>query len=194
MNVNWKKFYFKTVSVLFFLTIFFFSCKNKSNNDKPLAVESDTIRVGRVLYIPDRLETYRPFSNYLLDSNKIAKAPLKIYCFVNVSCSTCIDDIKKWDSSIPRFMDFAVPVILICQSKDNFELIKYFCEQGDVKKFAFPFFLDTKNEFLDKNSFIDESTRFHVILTDSLNKILLFGDPTKSKKVMEQYLNVMKKL
>jgi hypothetical protein len=91
-------------------------------------------------------------------------------------------------------MDFAVPVILICQSKDNFELIKYFCEQGDVKKFAFPFFLDTKNEFLDKNSFIDESTRFHVILTDSLNKILLFGDPTKSKKVMEQYLNVMKKL
>lgn len=168
---------------------FLFSCK-WTQQDKAEEEKVEIVGIGKTLLLPDSLETYKPFQGYLLDSNKMLNAPLKIYSHVNVSCSTCLEDIAKWDKLVK---EYKVPVILICESKDNFELLKYFCEQGDIKGFAFPFFLDLKGQYVKKNTFVYTHAGFKTVLTDQSNKILFAGDPIHSKVKEREYLSIIKK-
>ncbi|HYX08420.1 MAG TPA: hypothetical protein VE912_16945, partial [Bacteroidales bacterium] len=97
----------------------------------------------------------------------------KIYSHINASCPTCVSDILLWDNIISDFEKFKVPVILICESDDNFDLFEYIIETGEIKSFSFPFFLDLKSDFYVQNKFMKESSQFETVLTDSNNIILL---------------------
>lgn len=187
---NWGK----TVMYVFFLFILI-CCEKKENNEK-VNILKKTIEnsLGKKLSIPINLQSYTPFPQYIADSTELSHADLKLYTQINTSCSTCLEEINTWNKFIPKLMEYKVPVILICQSKDNFELLKYLCENGKIKKFSFPFFLDIKKEYISKNSFMDTSTEFETVLTDSKNKILLMGNPIHSEKTKSIYLNEIRKL
>jgi|GEM_PF-825496 len=173
--------------VLMYVALAISACKSGNGADKKVVeMEGDEI-VGRILLVPDSMEAYKPFKEYPSGISKLKEGGMKIYTLVDVSCSSCIQNIKNWDLLSNLFIKENVPIFMICQSKDGFELFKYFCESGKVARFAFPFFLDKKSVFLKQNSFLSTIT-YPTILLDENDKILSFGDPTHSKEVLDKYL------
>lgn len=177
----------------FYAGIFiFFAC---NNNNKPQTIASaaemavnDSV-LGRTIYIPDSMEAYVPHKNDVyMDSAQLLNAPYKIFSFINVSCVSCIPDIDKWDSVADEFMKHGVPVVLICDAKDNFEYLKYLFEEGKLKRFRFPLFLDSKNTFYKKNNFIRQDLAHQAVLTDAGNKIIAAGSAIYSDKIKAGYL------
>lgn len=179
----------RKVFLIAFWIVIFTSCKNKPNEEK-VDVLKNTIEnnLGSKLSIPKKMRLYQPFNNYVADSMQIANANLKIYTRIDASCPTCINSINKWLKFANKLFTDKVPVILVCASKDNFELMKYFCENGEIKKFPYPFFLDKENEYLGKNSFMNVSPQIETVLTDSQDNILLIGNPIHSEDIMKLYL------
>ena len=170
------------------------SCQNKENQKREAHLKSIVKNcLGEKLIIPDSLRIYAPFHNYLADSVQLSNAKFKIYSHVNASCPTCVRDILLWNKIIPSFKKLGVPVILICESDDNFELFKYIIESGEIRNFFYPFFLCVKCNFLTQNGFMKESLHFETVLTSRENSILLVGSPIHSKEMKDIYLNEIQK-
>lgn len=170
------------------------SCQNREKHVKEKYLKSVVENcLGKKLMIPDGLIKYTPFHDYIADSVQLSNAIYKIYSHINASCPTCIRDIKLWNSLISDFGKFKVPVVLICESDDNFELFKYMHETGEIKHFSYPFFFDVKRVFLTQNKFMKESQQFETVLTDKENNILLLGNPIRSKEMKELYLMEIQK-
>ncbi|TCC96562.1 hypothetical protein [Pedobacter hiemivivus] len=141
---------------------------------------------------PDSLITYKPFALTSLDSNKIFNSTLKIYSFIDASCSSCLASINNWKLVASEIKNYKVPIILIVQSEDNFELLKYLCEKKNIDNFPYPFYFDFKGQFFVRNKFLSRNKNGHTVLTDKNNNIIASGDMTLSKKVKEQYMNIIK--
>jgi len=106
------------------------------------------------LIIPDSLSTYIPLPCYLADSAEMFNANLKVYSHINASCATCVKNIKLWNDVIRVLNEYNVPVILICDSRDNFELIKYIYESGAIEELLYPLFFDYNKDYINKNDFM----------------------------------------
>ena len=181
-------------SILFACFYSFTACKNNETKAKEASLKSVVENcLGKKLILPDSLSTYKPFTNYIADSIEVSNATIKIYSHINASCPTCIRDIVLWNSIIPYFSKFKVPVILVCESNDNFEMVKYFHETREVKSFSYPLFFDLENEYIKRNKFMKESQQFETVLTDKENNILLLGNPIRSKEMKELYLKEIQK-
>ena len=53
------------------------------------------------------------------------KPNFKIYTLIDVSCSTCIISLEKWDKFQLEVKKLNVAIIPVCYAKDKFELLKY---------------------------------------------------------------------
>jgi hypothetical protein len=62
-------------------------------------------------------------------------------------------------------------------------------EKGEIKSFSYPFFFDVKRDFFKQNKFMKESPQFETVLTDRENNILVLGNPIRSKKIKDLYLD-----
>lgn len=172
----------------------YISCKNRVYQEKNAFLRSVMgNNIGKILILPDSLMVYSPFDNYIMDSLNISLSKFKIYSHINASCPTCIQDIILWDSINTDFNKYKVPIILICDSKDNFELIKYLHETGKIKSFSYPLFFDMKCDFVNQNRFMKESPEFETVLADRENIILLIGNPIHSRGIKDIYLNEIQK-
>ncbi|MFV0505960.1 MAG: hypothetical protein ACK5L5_04510 [Bacteroidales bacterium] len=150
--------------------------------------------LGKKLNLPDSLGIYAPFTNYLEnDKSDLLNSEYKIYSRIDASCGTCIGHINSWNELVPEFNKHKVPIILICTSDDDFELIKHFYETGEILDFGYPFFLDKKNEFVQSNSFMLNDKGFETVLTDKNDNILLLGSPIQSKSMHDLYLQEIQK-
>lgn len=147
------------------------------------------------LRLPDTLLIYNTnMDSLLLDSSEIANHDfLKIYAFIDISCPSCITDIDQWNNIVPMFKKYNVPVLLICHSKGNFEYIKYLFENGQIKKFPYPLYLDVANQLHQRNTFIDKNEAHQAILTDRNNTILAMGNPLLSDEVKGIYVTTITK-
>ncbi len=129
-----------------------------------------------------------------MDSAKLADySSFRIYAFMNVSCASCLPDVDKWNEAIPGFMKYKVPVILLCSAKDNFEYIKFLFENGKLKKFPFPLYLDVKNRFYKLNPFINEYVAHQAVLTDGNNTIIATGNPLHAEAIKATYIKKISK-
>lgn len=109
---------------------------------------------------------YAPFTNYILEEGNILNSDYQIYSRIDASCGTCIGEINKWNELIPVLKRYNVPIILICSSDDDFELLKYFCETSSIEDFGYPFFLDHENVFYGNNKFMkNDKVDISVMLT-----------------------------
>lgn len=171
------------------------SCnEKKQNRDKIKLLESVVENtLNEKLNLPQNLEVYTPFSNYLVDECNIFNSEYQIYSRVDASCGTCIGDINKWNELINEFYKYKVPIILICSSDDNFELIKYLCETGKIKDFKYPLFLDKNNEFVKNNNFMASDINFETVLTDKNRSIIALGSPVYSTGIKDIYIKEIKK-
>lgn len=192
---------FRTVNSLGFLLLCncilpsYKSSNSHSNINKQEIIYREDI-IGRKVIMPDTVEIYSPFKkDYLITNSQSAKVlPFKIYAYVNVSCPTCIVNLEDWQEFISKVLKNAVPVIMVCTSKDHFEYFKYLCETKQMKPFTFPLYLDIRNQFPIKNPFVNESLVYQTVLTNLDNAILVTGDPIHSENTRKLYLDEIKKL
>lgn len=148
--------------------------------------------LSKVITLPDSLVIYNPSDKANYDSNAVNNSELRIYSFVNVSCPSCITHLKKWKEVSTELRAYKVPVFLICQSEDNYELLKYLCEKKDIPELPYPYYFDVANKFFIQNSFLTSKPNEHTVLTNRSNKILASGDLTLLDEVKKQYLSVIK--
>jgi hypothetical protein len=193
MKFFYNNAYFQLSLMLIISTLFFISCNSTSSKE---IKELNTIianNIGKEVNIPNHLQIYKPFKNYILDSAGMFNSNFKIYSYVNASCGTCVSSINEWKHIILEFNNQYVSVILIFKSDDNFELLKYLCETGEIREFPYPFFFDKNKEFPKINSFILKHKHLQTILVDENNKILLLGNPIQSSKIKELYMKTLNK-
>lgn len=174
---------------LFFTICLLSNCNTRNKQGLDTALNNKKIEKFTQ---PDSLITYKPFALTSLDSNEIANSTLKIYSFIDASCSTCLGSINNWKLIASEIKNYKIPVILIVQSEDNYELLKYLCEKKNIDKFPYPFYFDLKGQFFVRNKFLSPKRNEHTVLTDKDNNILASGDMTLSKKIKEQYMNIIK--
>ncbi|HBK72127.1 MAG TPA: hypothetical protein DDZ39_10825 [Flavobacteriaceae bacterium] len=117
------------------------SCKEikKTEQLEPVRPIIETT-LGSKLIIPDSLVAYSPFSNYIYSNEDIEKSEYKIYSKLDASCGTCISRVNLWINIVADFKEVKVPIVLVCSSNDEFELLKYLCETEKIKGFQYPFF------------------------------------------------------
>lgn len=172
-----------------FILVLITSCntsgKKTENNEQP------TKKMGKII-LPDSLFVYNPFNGNSLDNNEKGNSALKIYTYLDVSCPSCLSNIKRWRNFELELKNFKIPIIMICQSEDKYELLKYLCEKQEIPNLPFPFYFDTKNQFLIRNQFLNPSPGKHTVLTDKNNLVIQMGDPTLSKKTKNAYLKIIK--
>ena len=138
----------KIVLLVFVLIVGCEKIKTKNHGSLKSKIDKN---LGKTLLLPDTLETYKPFSNVITDSSKLFGAKLKIYSHVNTSCGNCTSDIESWNRFALKIEKYKVPVILICDTDDNFEQFKFNYESGKIMPFKYPFFLDHESEYVKLN-------------------------------------------
>ena len=147
---------------------------------------------GKLLILPKHIEIFNPYLPKLPDSSLLSGSKTKIYTLVNASCSTCLLQLKEWDdfeTNINKQKD--VQVIVVCESDDNFQLIKYLFESKKMDKIHLPLVLDLDNKFISFNASLLSSEDDLTVLTDSNNKILLSGNPIKDKNDKKRFMALM---
>jgi hypothetical protein len=161
--------------------MFLFSCKQGNKAD-----------TGKLLIIPKHIEIFNPYLPNIPDSTLFSGSKTKIYTLVNASCSTCLLHLKEWDdfeTNINKLKD--VQVIVVCESDDNFQLLKYLFESKKMDKILLPIVLDLDNKFISLNVSLLSREGDLTVLTNSNNKILLSGNPIKNKKDKKRYMRLM---
>lgn len=131
--------YFLIVLGLFFLA----SCVNKKDSRKIETLKRIVDKsLGKKLILPDSLQMFKLKTTSINDSVSIFNSEYKIYSELNVSCGACLMKIDLWDKLISELSQYEIPIILICRSDDNFELIKHLDMSEQIPKFSYPLFFD----------------------------------------------------
>lgn len=146
----------------------------------------------QALRLPDSLEEYYPY-NKPADINRLKSrktSDLRIYTLVDVSCSTCILKLGKWNTfyqelknSGQQFPDLKP----ICFSEDHFETLKYLFESNQISKIDFPLLLDVENKFIAENHGLVKMGEM-TVLTNARNEVLLAGNPIENHEDREKFL------
>lgn len=183
------KFSFKSAIIIFF-GLLILSCKNDHSKETITKLKPQINNIlGKKLVIPEDMSIYEPFTSYVADSSQIALAGLKVYTYINASCSTCIQELNLWKEIIPDFIENGVAVIVILYSHENFEILKHACESGLLEGFQLPFFLDNKNELSKRNLFMRDSNHFQTVLTNNDGTIFMVGNPIHSNEIKRMYFD-----
>jgi len=161
--------------------MFLFSCEQGKNAD-----------TGKLLILPKQIEIFNPYLPNIPDSSLFSGSKTKIYTLVNASCSTCLLQLKEWDdfeTNINKQKE--VQVIVVCESDDNFQLIKYLFESKKIGYIQLPLVLDLDNKFISLNASLLSREGDLTVLTDANNKIVLSGNPIKDKKDKKRFMALM---
>lgn len=193
-NISGKYFGFCSPCIFFLYIAVVLSCQNNNKKTLETKTQEEGQIVGKIFQIPDSIQVFAPFEGYLLDSNEMFNSKIRIYSYLNVSCATCLDEIAKWNVIANEAKIYKVPVILILQSKDRYEILKYLIEQKQLKPFAYPFVFDLKKGYFKVNKFLNESERLYTVLTNEKNKILWSGDPIYADSVKNNLLTKLAQL
>ncbi|GAB1464276.1 redoxin family protein [Pedobacter sp.] len=173
-----------TIIAISLTSIILQSCS--SNDTKKEAVVR---REGVKFIFPDSLIAYRPFGIENFAGRQDFEAnTLRIVTFIDVSCPSCLSEIKNWEKVEQKLKKYNVPIIVICQSEDKFETFKFLCEQKKIPELKLPFYLDLKNAFFEKNSSLSAAKNQHTVLIDQNNNMLILGDFTFSKTIENAYI------
>jgi hypothetical protein len=173
------------VFVILLSGIFFFiSC---INNEK-LIDTTEKIRFS----FPDSLIAYRPFKiEKTIPSNYLEKADVRLITYIDVSCPSCLSTIENWKIVENKLSPYKIPVLLICQSEDKFEMFKFLCETKKIQNLILPFYLDKTKQFFKKNPFLNHKPNQHTVLIDKNDNILIDGDLTLDKTTEKNYIRTI---
>jgi len=172
----------KFTALLLFCTMLCASCKR---HEKSTAAKEK-------ISMPDHVEVYNPYMGKDLTDPLKSKAPLKIYTLINVSCSPCFLKLEKWDKLQAEIKAIRpVAIIPLCDSKDNFEMIRFLFESERIPKNQLALVLDLDGKFIKQNSTLISPVGELTALTDENNNILLTGNPIENKDDKDKFLKMI---
>ncbi len=176
-----------TVSAILFFCI---ASLSGCTNPKP----KDTGNELRII-VPGHLEAYNPFLTDTIKSQLVLDdhtKRFKIYSLINVSCSSCLLKLEKWNDLYTKLINPKnVSIVLMCYSKDNFELLKFLFENHKIPKIELPLMLDYEDNFRKQNQSLTNKLGDFTVLTDDNNRVLLTGNPIENKNEMNEFVRAM---
>lgn len=146
----------------------------------------------QAIKLPEKLEEYYPYTDPA-DINRLKSretSGLRIYTLVDVSCSTCILKLGKWNTFYQEIKNAGqqFPDLKpICFSEDHFETLKFLFESNQISKIDFPLLLDVENKFIAENHGLVKMGEM-TVLTNSRNEVLLAGNPIENHEDREKFL------
>ena len=150
---------------------------------------NDATRKPGVLYVklPQQLTLYN-FSNGIDTLVKVNKSDnYRVYTLIDVSCSTCLLKIEKWNDFYLKLKNYNIQFFPICYTKDNFELLKYLFENNTLQGVEMNLYLDPGKIFIENNKNLINKLGEFTALTDAKNKIIINGDPIMNSDISKLY-------
>jgi len=175
------KIIFRSLIFFFLIQFSFISCDYDSN--------AKQIKEKNKIVLSDSLTEYNPF----MVETSFKKSKYKLFVYLNVSCSSCLDEMNEWSVMAKKLYELNCICKFILYSKDNFQYFKYLYEEGEIKKNLFPFYLDTNDYFLMKNPIVKKYAIGECYLTDENNEVLLYGDFIHSKELKSKLFKTITK-
>jgi hypothetical protein len=149
---------------------------------------------GQKIVLPGQVEIYNPFLTKTPITSPLNNNNVKIYTLVDVSCSTCLLKLEKWDKFQDEVQQYHVTVVPICFAKDSFEILKYLFENNQIGKVSLPLVLDLKDEFIRQNRALISDIGELTVLTDADNNILFSGDLLDDQTVKAGFIRKIRNL
>lgn len=180
------------ITYLLICSVSTISCQNLRKSDSNNSqTKSNTSIQGQHFNIVDDARIFTDTGDYILDSTDMFNSSLRVFSYVNVSCATCLDEIRNWNSLAKSLAQYNTPIILYLQSKDRYELLKYLIEENRLAPYSYPFVLDINNNYFTQNSILSEEKRLYTVLVNKDNEILWVGDPIHSENDQQTLIQVI---
>lgn len=180
------------VAYLLICSVLTISCQNLRKNDSNNSQRKSNISIeGKNFNIVEDVRIFTDTGNYILDSSDMFNSSLRVFSYVNVSCATCLDEIRNWNSLAKSLAQHNTPIILYLQSKDRYELLKYLIEESRLAPYSYPFVLDINNNYFKQNSMLSEEKRLYTVLVNKDNEILWVGDPIHSENDQQKLIQAI---
>lgn len=168
------------VTISIFITLYIVT----TNNDKKKQIAQ---RLNEEIILSDELEVC---NNTSQDSNTYFQRPYKIIIYKDsIGCTGCMLGLGNW-KLFDNLLNTLVPEnvsILLLLDKISPKKAKLLARQHEWDK---PILLDPKG-IMDKQYKFSENETFNCMLLDSLNRVVLVGNPTKSKKIQDLYIKYL---
>ena len=178
-----KRLYFRLLIFNLLLVIICFACNSPNNESENKVAQFK----NDILYLPEKTDILYKDSLYkkeeLVNTNNNPK--LKISTLLWGECHSCIADLKKWKN----FYEFV-------EKKDNAKIL-FYLYAPDLEFFRkslynkeihkYPFIVDKKNRYLNKNDLPFKDKVYQTFLLDSNNKVILVGNQIYNDELMKLY-------
>lgn len=142
------------------------------------------------IYLPDSISCIQ--NGMLTSTEEFQLNGMRLIVFVDsTECSRCrIDNFMRYReflelSEISR--TFKVIFLLSTDKRSHDEIVDFLLATEP----EYPVYIDEKNDFRRLNPSIPDDARFHTMLVDKSDKILLVGDPVANASVHELFVDVI---
>jgi len=186
---------YSALSCFLFLLIFL-SCKQETKKNAVTFFQNSNIQNQGKIKIKwtDSLIVYNPLNITLNSKNQVfPNCKFKVYVYLNLSCSSCLDELNEWSKLSIIFKEKKVELRMIGYAKDNFEYFKYLYESKEINQLPFPFFFEDKFDFSKSNRMFKKYEMNKIALTDNEEIILLIGNLIQSKDLYDTFINIIGK-
>jgi hypothetical protein len=171
--------------LLMFQLLLFLSCNSNNHKNSQTTKNAVSNFVSDTIILPKSKKILLKDSLYNKETLLDNKAKLKITTLLWGECHSCIADLNKW-KDFYHFID----------KKDNIEIL-FYLYTSDLNLFRqnlykkairkYPFIIDRKNRYLNKNDLPFKNKVYQTFLLDSNNRVILVGNPIYSEKLMKLY-------
>ncbi|NOU62024.1 hypothetical protein [Marinifilum caeruleilacunae] len=174
----------KNITLILLILLFLIGCKeNTGQNNISEVVKSF---VGKELVLPDSLEIFYP-KNFEIDEY-FMDYTVAVVAFIDGNCSKCAEDILKWGNFIKTHQMCEEVSFCFYVGADSYWSLENFMNKN---KIPFPIFKDPQKKFIRQNNLHSNSMFHSFLLIDK--KIVLIGNPMKYEKILDLYMQEMRK-
>jgi len=135
-----------------------------------------------VLHI-DSFVVYDPFGTSLVQKPPAPAPTLKLFTYIDVSCSSCLKVFTYLDSLSRHGKASLFEPYVICYAKDNFLYFKYLYEDGKIPRLNFPLYFDGQMEFYKQNPRMISDYYNNLVITNQQHMVIHRIDPSQSKGI-----------
>lgn len=166
--------------------IAFYCYKSSRRNLEWEALAEQTVNdyYGKEIILPDT----DSINLVIGDREQILSAPYKIITYFDADCSVCLAKLDFWKKFITEISSLGHRITVVVYVNSTYESnTKTFMAENWPKDQ--PWVFDRFKKFLIANRISD--VRFHSLLVDADNKIILIGDPLTNPSLRMLYLETV---
>ncbi len=145
--------------------------------------------IGSTVVLPEKF-TCGQYGEVFPMPEELRMRPKLIVYVDSTECSKCrIDNFIRYSSLFDLSRDagaFEIVFLLSTRRSEYQSIIEHLVRSNP----PYPVFLDSENQFRDKNPIIPDNNVMHTLTVNSNNRILLVGDPINNESIMNLFLDM----